>query len=75
MDDSDVQRLRQAAEVIRAAGGSDGLAGDLTYLDGALPGSTTGHAAYDLVLVLVLGLWCSDLADFVEAVAAGGEQG
>ncbi|MBO3142186.1 hypothetical protein [Dermatophilus congolensis] len=71
MDDSDVQQLRQAAEVIRAAGGCDGVAGDLTYLDGALPGSTTGHAAYDLVLGL--GLWCSDLADFVEAVAAGGE--
>lgn len=59
--------VRQAASDIRELGGADGLAGHIQTIAYGTPGSTTENVVYDLALAV--GLWCSDVADLLDAVA------
>lgn len=63
----DISGVRQAASDIRALGGAEGLAGHIQTIAYGTPGSTTEHVVYDLALAV--GLWCSDVADLLDAVA------
>ncbi len=63
----DIRGVRRAAADIRELGGADGLAGHIQTIAYGTPGSTTEHVVYDLALAV--GLWCSDVADLLDAVA------
>lgn len=63
----DTHGVHEAASDIRRLGGADGLAGHIQTIAYGTPGSTTEHVVYDLALAV--GLWCSDVADLLDAVA------
>lgn len=63
----DIRGVREAAADVRSLGGAEGLAGHIQTIAYGAPGSTTEHVVYDLALAV--GLWCSDVADLLDAVA------